>query len=130
MYELLTSKEIQVDISNKIKLLRLKLNRTQDSFAKSIGISKPTYMRFENGGEGSFENFIRIMQGTRRISELENILKMENYSPIEAFENAKKKPPRQRASTEDTAKKPSSFSKTSKSKEKSFINKIKEAKNG
>jgi len=130
MYELLTSKEIQVDISNKIKLLRLKLNITQDSFAQSIGISKPTYMRFENGGEGSFENFIRIMQGTGRIFELENILKMENYSPIEAFETAKKKPLRQRASTEDTAKQPSSFSKTSKSKEKSFIDKIKEAKNG
>lgn len=63
MYELLTSKEIQTDISAKIKHLRLPLNRTQENMAHNIGVSKATYVRFENGGEGSFENFIRIMQG-------------------------------------------------------------------
>jgi DNA-binding XRE family transcriptional regulator len=127
MYELLTSKEIQIDISSKIKLLRLKLNRTQDSFAKSIGISKTTYMRFENTGEGSFESFIRIMQGIGRISELENLVKVENFSPLEAMKNTKKKPPRQRASTSNENDTPS----VRPSKvEKSFLDKIKESKNG
>ena len=127
MYELLTSKQIQTDISSKIKSLRLQLNRTQESFAKSIGISKSTYMRFENDGEGSFENFVRIMQGIGRISELERLLKVENFSPMEAFKNAKKNPPRKRASTSEETEKPSV---TPKLKEKSFLDKIKEAKNG
>ena len=127
MYELITSKEIQRDISSKIKSLRLKLNRTQEDFAKSIGISKATYMRFENSGKGSFENFIRIMQGVGRISELENLLKVENYSPLEAFKNVKKNPPRQRASTTEEK---DILSVRPKKEEKSFLQKIKESKNG
>jgi len=124
MYELWTSKEIQVTISTKIKSLRLGLNRTQADFAQSIGMSKPTYIRFENTGEGSFENFIRIMQGMGRVSELENILKTADFSPIEAIKNAKKNPPRQRATpivdntknTKTSTKKPSS----------TFMDKVKE----
>ena len=127
MYELLTSKEIQVDISNKIKLLRLKLNQTQESFAASIGIPKSTYVRFENGGEGSFENFVRIMQGLGRISELESFFKIEDYSPIEAIQNVKRNPPRQRASAAE-GKEHSSIK--FKKDNKSFLDKIKEAKNG
>ena len=126
MFELLTTKEIQHDIAAKVKALRLSLNKTQHNFAKSIGMSKSTYIRFENDGEGSFESFIQILKGLGRISELENILKSEAYSPLDAVKNEKKNTPRQRATNH-----PHTTVKTYKINEddnKSFMQMIKEVK--
>jgi len=126
MYELLTSKEIQTSISTKIKSIRLGLNRTQTDLAKSIGIPKATYVRFENAGEGSFENFIRIMQGLGRVSELESLLRTSDFSPLEAIKNTKKNPPRQRASTRADSKENTRAS--VKKSSNSFMDKINERK--
>lgn len=127
MYELLTTKQIQKDISNKIKDIRLSLDITQSSLSHSIGISKSTYVRFEKDGNCSFENFILIMQGIGRIGELNSILKKETYSPIQAIKNAKKNKPKLRA-RENKYKINNTIKEVV--KEKSFMDIVKEAKNG
>jgi transcriptional regulator with XRE-family HTH domain len=47
---------------------------TQKEFAEFSGIPFGTYMRFEQSGDVSFQNFIIIMQRLGRIEELESIL--------------------------------------------------------
>ncbi len=127
MFELLTTQQIQKEISSKVKDIRISLDKTQSSLAKNIGISKSTYIRFEQDGNCSFENFILIMQGIGRIGELNSILKKETYSPIQAMKDAKKNKPKQRAREKiyntDTIIKP-------KTEEKNFMDMVKEAKNG
>ncbi len=126
MFELLTTREIQKEISNKAKEIRISLNRTQESLARSIGISKSTYMRFEKDGSCSFENFILIMQGLGRIGELNSILKKETYSPIQSIKNTKKNKLRLRA-REIKYKKNNIIQKNI--KEKSFMDTVRETQN-
>ncbi|MCK5293646.1 MAG: helix-turn-helix transcriptional regulator [Arcobacteraceae bacterium] len=95
MYELLTIKDISKDISNKIKKIRIVQNYTQREFALKAGVTLSTYRTFEKSGQGSFETFIKIIGALGRINELDKMLILETFSPIEAFQQ-KKKPERQR----------------------------------
>jgi len=107
MYKLMLTKEIQKDIALKIKKLRLAQNKTQEYFAQTIGISKSTYIRFENSGDGSFETFIKILQGLGKIDELENILTIQEYSPLKELQN--KSPKERKRANSITHKKYSSI---------------------
>lgn len=95
MYELKSIKDISKDMSNKIKQIRIALNFTQEEFALKSGITLSTYRTFEKSGKGSFETFIKVVSGLGRINELNQMLYLETFSPIESFKH-KKKPPRQR----------------------------------
>ena len=95
MYEFHTINDISKDMSNKIKKIRIALNLTQDEFALKSGVTLSTYRTFEKSGKGSFETFIKIVSGLGRVNELDKMLYLETFSPIEAFKQ-KKKPPRQR----------------------------------
>jgi len=97
MYELLTIDEIQNNLSKKIKVLRLAQNKTQEDFSRSIGVSKATYVRFEKHGDGSFKTYLSIIKGLGRLNEIEKLLNLESFSPIQAFKEGIKNKPRQRA---------------------------------
>lgn len=73
-FELRSSIEIAHEIGRRAKALRKASKMTQKEFAEFSGIPFGTYMRFEQSGEISFQNFIIIMQRLGRIEELESIL--------------------------------------------------------
>ncbi len=97
IFELLTIDEIQNTFSQRIKKLRLAQNKTQDDFSRSIGISKATYVRFEKGADGSFKTFLSIAKGLGRINEIEKLLNLEAFSPVQALKESKRNSPRKRA---------------------------------
>ena len=97
MYELLTIDEIQNNLSKKIKALRLVQNKTQEDFSRTIGVSKATYVRFEKYADGSFKTFLAISKGLGRINEIEKLLNLESFSPVQEFKDGIKNKPRQRA---------------------------------
>jgi transcriptional regulator with XRE-family HTH domain len=126
MYELMTTKEIQKDIASKIKQIRLSQNKTQEYFANSIGISKATYIRFENSATGSFETFLTILQGLGKISELEQILQIHNYSPLQSIKTPKEKKRKRASKMDNSLEKNSTFIKP----RDNFLAHIKKAMNG
>ncbi|MFZ2891047.1 helix-turn-helix domain-containing protein [Sulfuricurvum sp.] len=74
-FELHSSVEIAHEIGRRAKSLRKATKMTQKEFAEFSGIPFGTYMRFEQSGEISFQNFIIIIiQRLGRIEELESIL--------------------------------------------------------
>ncbi len=95
MYTFKTTKDIALDISQKIKTVRIGLNFTQEEFALKSGVTLSTYRTFEKSGKGSFETFIMIVTGLGRINELSRILVSSDFSPIQALKE-KEKPKRQR----------------------------------
>ena len=72
-FELHSSIEIAHEIGRRAKVVRKATKMTQKEFAEFSGIPFGTYMRFEQSGEISFQNFI-IMQRLGRIEELESML--------------------------------------------------------
>lgn len=78
MFELYTVNEIKELMAKRIKENRISQNKTQKEFSLKSGIKLSTYKKFEKEGEGSFENFLLILQSLGKIGELENLLIINN----------------------------------------------------
>lgn len=104
MNELMTPKEISLELAKRIKTIRLQLNMSQIEIAKKCGIDVKTYQSFEYEGKGSFINFIKIVQKLGKVLELDALLKDEPILPKNKILN-KIKPIRKRASNRSTSKK-------------------------
>jgi len=74
MFELYTVNEIKELMAKRIKQKRIIQNKTQKEFSLKSGIKLSTYKKFEKEGEGSFENFLLILQALGKIGELEKLL--------------------------------------------------------
>ena len=72
-FEFMTSTEITKSIAKKIKSIRKKNFKTQELFAKHIGITYSKYARFEKSGQIQFVDFIEVIKGIGRIDELQNL---------------------------------------------------------
>lgn len=72
-FEFMTSTEITKSIAKKIKLIRKKQFKTQEIFAKHIGMSLGSYARFEKTGQISFKGFIEILKGVQRVDEISDL---------------------------------------------------------
>ncbi|WP_121628485.1 helix-turn-helix domain-containing protein [Poseidonibacter antarcticus] len=101
MLEFKTSREIEDIIAKRIKSERLRQNITQSLMAKKTGMALSTYKKFEHEGKGTFDNFIRILMGLGRITEIDNFLKEPEFSPkVQIKSNRLNKKVRVRASSE------------------------------
>lgn len=72
-YEFMTSKEICKSLGKKVKIIRKKRFKTQELFAKHIGMSYGKYARFEKSGQISFEGFIDIVKGLDSVEDIANL---------------------------------------------------------
>ncbi|KAB7885715.1 helix-turn-helix domain-containing protein [Poseidonibacter ostreae] len=102
MLEFKTSREIEDIIAKRIKSERLRQNITQSSMAKKTGMALTTYKKFEHEGKGTFDNFIKILMGLGKITEIDNFLKEPVFSPKAQIKSNNKlyKKARVRASSE------------------------------
>ena len=56
-----TEEEIAFEVALLIKQARIDTQKTQDEFAKEVGIPHATYRLFEQSGKGSFLNVIKVL---------------------------------------------------------------------
>lgn len=80
-FDFKTNKEIIKMIALRIKKIRKVNFKTQESFAKHIGMTHGSYARFEKSGEVSFSGFVAILKGIGYIDRLDELLK-ENTEVI------------------------------------------------
>ena len=76
-FEFMTSSEITKSLAKKIKLIRKKRFKTQEIFAKHIGISYSKYARYEKSGQIQLIDFIEVVKGINRIGEIQNLFELE-----------------------------------------------------
>ncbi|MCF6308895.1 MAG: hypothetical protein L3J19_00245 [Sulfurimonas sp.] len=77
-YEFMTSAEINKSIAQNIKIIRKRKFKTQELFAKHIGMSYGKYARFEKTGQISFQGFIDILKGIDRVEEITKICNIDS----------------------------------------------------
>jgi DNA-binding XRE family transcriptional regulator len=77
-FDFKTNKEIMKMIALRVKKIRKVNFKTQESFAKHIGMTHGSYARFEKSGEVSFSGFVAILKGIGYIDKLDELLKTEN----------------------------------------------------
>jgi len=94
---LMNLSELQLHLANRIKKQRISSNFTQKELALKSDIPLSTYRRFEQKGEGSIKDFIKILVALNRVDELDSFLVPAEYSPVKeyaALNKTKKEPQR------------------------------------
>lgn len=84
-------KELQLHLANRIKKERISSQYTQKELALKADIPLSTYRRFEQKGEGSIKDFIKILVALNRVNELDTFLTPAEYSPVKEYEALKKR---------------------------------------
>ena len=88
----LTDEEIALVLSLRAKELRIGQNKKQVEFSNEANLSSPTtYSNFEQKGNISMLNFIKVIRTFGRLDELEKLLLPTPKEMIEKFEKSDKK---------------------------------------
>lgn len=88
----LTDEEIALVLSLRAKELRISQNKKQVEFSNEANLSSPTtYSNFEQKGNISMLNFIKVIRTFGRLEELEKLLLPTPKEMIEKFEKSDKK---------------------------------------
>lgn len=88
----LTDEEIALVLSLRAKELRISQNKKQVEFSNEANLSSPTtYSNFEQKGNISMLNFIKVIRNFGRLDELEKLLLPTPKEMIEKFEKSDKK---------------------------------------
>ena len=87
---LMSLEELQLHLANRIKKERISSRYTQKELALKADIPLSTYRRFEQKGEGSIKDFIKILVALNRVNELDTFLTPAEYSPIKEYEKLHK----------------------------------------
>lgn len=94
---LMSLTELQLHLATRIKKERISSNMTQRELSQKADIPLSTYRRFEQKGEGSLKDFIKILVALNRVNELDSFLTPLEYSPVKEYETlhkSKKEPKR------------------------------------
>ena len=91
-FSTLTDEEIALVLSLRAKELRISQNKKQVEFSNEANLSSPTtYSNFEQKGNISMLNFIKVIRNFGRLDELEKLLLPTPKEMIEKFEKSDKK---------------------------------------
>ena len=91
-FGILTDEEILLVLALRAKNLRISQNKKQKEFSEMANLSSPTtYSNFEQRGIVSLLNFVKIVRGFGRLSELENLLQPTVAQKILDLESIGKK---------------------------------------
>jgi len=78
-------------LAQKIKKARIASEMTQKELAGKADIPLSTYRRFEQKGEGSVKDLVKVMIALGRIGDLDTLLSTMPYSPIAEYERGEKR---------------------------------------
>ena len=74
-------------LAKNIKEIRKKRFKTQELFAKHIGMTYSKYARFEKSGQISFDGFIEILKGLNMLEEFMNLFQSSSlFKPAQSVE--------------------------------------------
>jgi len=91
-FKTLTDEEIALVLSLRAKELRISQNKKQVEFSSEANLSSATtYSNFEQKGNISMINFIKIMRTFGRVEDLEKLLLPTTKDMIQKLENSNKK---------------------------------------
>lgn len=88
--------EIMKVAARNVRVMRLGRNISQKDFASRVGITLPTYRRFESTGEISLGRLIEIAKFFDLAEDIKNLFTKREYSSIEEVISERR--PRKRAS--------------------------------
>lgn len=91
-----STSELMKVIAGNVRAMRLRRNISQKDFASKVGITLPTYRRFETTGEISLRKLVEIAKFFDVARDIKNLFTKREYSSIE--EVIKEKTNRKRAS--------------------------------
>lgn len=94
-YYSMSDEAIAKELGHRLKVLRIRLNLSQDQLGESCDLSVSTIKRMESG-TGKLSSFIAIMRALNSLGELDSFLPEPSISPMELYKNKNKR--RQRAS--------------------------------
>ena len=83
MLAITTQHEALLDIAEKAKNLRLKMNLSRATLAKKAGVSEGSLKRFENTGEVSLSSLLKIAFAFDRMDDFENLFANREERTIE-----------------------------------------------
>ena len=87
----LTDEEISLVLALRAKSARISLDKTQNEFSKLANFSAAsTYSNFEQKGNISLLNFIKLMRAMGRLQEVESLLQPTIKDKIENIETKQK----------------------------------------
>ena len=91
-----STSELMKVVAGNLRAMRLRRNISQKDFASKVGITLPTYRRFETTGEISLRKLVEIAKFFDVARDIKNLFTKREYSSIE--EVIKEKTNRKRAS--------------------------------
>lgn len=91
-----STSELMKVVAGNVRAMRLRRNISQKDFASKVGITLPTYRRFETTGEISLRKLMEIAKFFDVARDIKNLFTKREYSSIE--EVIKEKTNRKRAS--------------------------------
>jgi transcriptional regulator with XRE-family HTH domain len=74
LFVLMTIEEIQAELGQRIQVLRLARNITQEELGARVGLSRSTIRKLETSGQVTLEAFVRVLGALGRSEELESVL--------------------------------------------------------
>lgn len=92
-----TPTDIQMQLAEKIRNLRLKKNISQELLSQKAGLSYASYRKFEATGEISLKSFIKLAITLNLVEELKNLFSDENFESMDELLASKKNKTRKRA---------------------------------
>jgi transcriptional regulator with XRE-family HTH domain len=89
-----TARELQVDLGQRIRRLRLQRNLDQRTTAENAGIAEKSLRNLEAGRGSSLETFVRTLKALDFLDGIEMLAPEPSINPLALLKSAK---PRQRA---------------------------------
>ena len=91
--DLHTPQEVQKELANKIRVLRLDAGWKQSTLAERSGMSLASLRRFEQSGQISLESFLKLTHALKRLEEFTDVLAplpAQSIAELEKQEKAQK----------------------------------------
>lgn len=83
-----TPKELQKQLGERLKLLRISCNYSQTELAKKAGISLKTLRNLEHGKGSSVETLVRTLKALDATNVLDQLAPIPTVSPLAILRNA------------------------------------------
>lgn len=86
-YSLVTSKEVTLILAQRLKELRLLKKWKRSTLSERAGVTVSSLRRFEESGQISLDNFLKLLSALDRLCEMEKILFPPKARTIDELES-------------------------------------------
>ncbi len=84
----MTNQAIEAEIGQRIKMMRLKKNMTQDKLARKSGLSRVAISRIERGQGSTLSSLVKILRALNLLQNIEELTPPRQLSPLEILRHS------------------------------------------